>query len=194
MAEDGQVDLRVDVDFEGADAALAELEARARSFGSALMGALRGAIVDGRSLEDVLRGLAARLSEIGLSAGLAPLERLVSSTAANLTSGLGRLLPLAQGGIPGRVTPFAEGGIVGAPSLFAMPGGEIGLMGEAGAEAILPLARGADGRLGVASTGGQGAVQVTFNVTTPDAGSFRKSEAQLTAMLARAVARGGRGL
>jgi phage-related minor tail protein len=68
-------------------------------------------------------------------------------------------------------------------------------MGEAGAEAILPLARGADGRLGVAAGGAaQTAVQVTFNVTTPDAASFAKSEAQVTAMLARAVGRGRRGL
>jgi hypothetical protein len=37
-------------------------------------------------------------------------------------------------------------------------------------------------------------VQVTFNVTTPDAASFAKSETQVTAMLARAVARGRRGL
>lgn len=194
MAEDGTVDVRVDIDLGGADEALAELEARAHSFGSALTGALRAAVVDGRSLEDVLRGLASRLSSIGLSAGLAPLERLVSSAAANLTAGLGRLMPFADGGVPGRITPFADGGIVGAPTLFPMPGGDTGLMGEAGAEAILPLSRGADGRLGVASAGGQGGVQVTFNVTTPDAASFRKSEAQVTAMLARAVSRGGRGL
>jgi hypothetical protein len=35
---------------------------------------------------------------------------------------------------------------------------------------------------------------VHFNVTTPDAASFVKSEAQVSAMLARAVARGRRGL
>jgi hypothetical protein len=42
--------------------------------------------------------------------------------------------------------------------------------------------------------GGAGQVNVTFNVTTPDAGSFRRAEAEITAMLARAVARGQRGL
>ena len=75
-----------------------------------------------------------------------------------------------------------------------MGGGDVGMMGEAGSEAILPLQRGADGRLGVASGGAAAPVQVTFNITTSDAGSFRKSEAQVTAMLARAVQRGGRGL
>jgi phage-related minor tail protein len=67
----------------------------------------------------------------------------------------------------------------------------LGLAGEAGAEAILPLARGSDGRLGVA--GGGGAVNVTFNVTATDARSFAASEAELSAMLLRAVKRGTRG-
>jgi len=37
-------------------------------------------------------------------------------------------------------------------------------------------------------------VNVVFNVSTPDAASFRKSEAQVTGMLARAVTRGTRTL
>ena len=56
------------------------------------------------------------------------------------------------------------------------------------------MARGPDGRLGVRAGGGGNRVNVTFNVSTPDAGSFRRAEAELTAMLARAVARGQRGL
>ncbi len=89
--------------------------------------------------------------------------------------------------------PFASGGVVSAPTYFPMRR-SVGLMGEAGAEAILPLQRGADGRLGVAAGGGGGAVNVVFNVTAADAASFRKSEAQITGMLARAVARGSRTL
>ena len=71
-------------------------------------------------------------------------------------------------------------------------GKSVGLMGEAGPEAILPLQRSADGRLGVAAGGGGAAVNVVFNVTATDAASFRKSEAQITGMLARAVSRGTR--
>ena len=67
-------------------------------------------------------------------------------------------------------------------------------MGEAGAAAILPLRRFADGRLGVAASGGSGPVNVVFNVSTPDVSGFRKSEAQVTGMLARAVSRGARSL
>ena len=60
----------------------------------------------------------------------------------------------------------------------------------------MPLARGPDGRLGVSAvdTGGR-PVQVTVNIATADdADSFRRSEAQVAAALARAVARGQRGL
>lgn len=49
----------------------------------------------------------------------------------------------------GVVVPFATGGVVSGPTLFPMAGGRTGVMGEAGPEAIMPLRRGADGRLGV---------------------------------------------
>jgi phage-related minor tail protein len=65
-------------------------------------------------------------------------------------------------------------------------------MGEAGPEAILPLQRGADGRLGVASGGGGGPVHVTMNITTPDVQGFRRSQSQVAAEMGRALARGQR--
>lgn len=49
----------------------------------------------------------------------------------------------------GNVVPFAKGGIVDSPTGFSFGGGRRGVMGEAGPEAILPLARGANGNLGV---------------------------------------------
>lgn len=52
----------------------------------------------------------------------------------------------------GRVMPFASGGIVDRPTMFPMAKGA-GLMGEAGPEAIMPLHRGADGKLGVRMAG-----------------------------------------
>jgi phage-related minor tail protein len=69
----------------------------------------------------------------------------------------------------------------------------MGLMGEAGPEAILPLARGADGRLGVRAAGGGGRpVQVTVNVTTPDVAGFVRSQGQVAAAVGRVLARGQR--
>ena len=58
----------------------------------------------------------------------------------------------------------------------------------------MPLTRGADGRLGVQASGGGRAMSVTVIVTTPDADRYRRSEAELSAALARDVARGQRAL
>ena len=101
----------------------------------------------------------------------------------------------AKGGViqRGMPVPFADGGIISSPITFPLAGNRVGLAGERGAEAILPLARGPDGRLGVRADGG-GGIHVTFNVTTPDAESFRRSETQLAALLARAVSQGQRNL
>ncbi|MDX3927439.1 MAG: phage tail tape measure protein [Shinella sp.] len=154
-----------------------DLEARSRSFGAALTGALRSATADGKGLDDVLKGLALRMSDIALSAGLRPLQGLIGTGVSNVIGG---------------ITPFAKGGVVSAPTYFGTGSG-LGVMGEAGAEAILPLKRGPDGSLGVAAGGGAG-TQVVFNVNATDAASFRRSEGQIAAMLTRAVGRGQRSL
>jgi len=59
----------------------------------------------------------------------------------------------------GKVTPFADGGVVSAPTAFQHSGG-LGVMGEAGPEAIMPLKRGKNGKLGVEAEGSQGNVTV----------------------------------
>jgi phage-related minor tail protein len=121
---------------------------------------------------------------------VAPLSDAIGRGIAGLFSAFG----LAGGGMiaGGRIRPFARGGVVSSPALFPLRNG-LGLMGEAGAEAVLPLARGSDGRLGVRSQATAPLV-INFSVTATDAASFAKSEAQVTAMLARAVGRGRRGL
>lgn len=78
----------------------------------------------------------------------------------------------------GRVVPFATGGVVESPTMFPMAGGNTGLMGEAGPEAIMPLERGPNGRLGVRAAGGGGTV-VNITVHATDAASFRRSERQI---------------
>lgn len=202
MTDDEVLDLSVDLDAGAALAVLEDLESRSASFGRALTSALRGATTGGKGLEEVLRSVGMRLTDIALSAGLKPLEGLLGDAAesviGSLSAGFDRIsgagvTAYAAGGVPGRVIPFAEGGVVAAPTYFPMSGG-MGLMGEAGAEAILPLKRGADGALGVAAEGGGGTTVIHFQVTASDAASFARSEGQITAMLARSVGRGRRGL
>ncbi|WP_128292599.1 phage tail tape measure protein [Afifella aestuarii] len=179
---------------EALSATLGDLQHLADRFGRSMTSAFRQAAVEGRRFDSVLKSLALGLSRRALNAALAPIAGGLSGA---LTSVFGSFLGgFGQGGVfaGGKVTPFASGGVVAAPSYF-QTGSGIGLMGEAGAEAILPLRRGADGRLGVAAAGAGGPpLHVTFNVTTQDAASFRRSEAEMTAMLARAVSRGRRGL
>jgi phage-related minor tail protein len=163
-------------------------------FSRAVTRAFRDAVAGGKSFEDVLRNLALRIAGIALDRALQPIGTGIGSLLSNMLTGGGKLLPFANGGIVNAplVRPFADGGVLTAPTVFPVPGG-LGLAGEAGPEAILPLTRGSDGRLGVRAERGR-PTSVTLNVVTQDAESFRKSEAQLTAMLARAVGRGRRGL
>lgn len=164
-----------------------DLSKLADSFSNKLVGAFAGAIIHGRNLSDVMKGLVLSLSQTALSAALKPVGNLLG----NLFS---KALANANGNVisAGRVTPFASGGIVNSPVLFPMRGGA-GVMGEAGPEAIMPLARGADGKLGVRTTGG-GTTHVTVNISTPDVQGFRQSQSQIAAMMNRAVSRGQRNL
>jgi phage-related minor tail protein len=81
--------------------------------------------------------------------------------------------------------------VIGTPSYFPLMDGGVGLAGEAGPEAIMPLQRGPDGRLGIA---GQGGNTIHVSIATPDVDSFRRSESYVTGQIARAVARGQRSL
>jgi lambda family phage tail tape measure protein len=75
------------------------------------------------------------------------------------------------------IVPFAKGGIVNAPTYFPFAKG-VGLMGEAGPEAIMPLKRGPGGRLGVESSGG-GKVQVgSINISVQNTGEQLSAAAQ----------------
>jgi len=162
-------------------------------FSSGLRKAFDGLVLDGRSLSDTFRSLARSMADTAFNAAIRPVSDQVGGLLAQGVNGLvGQVLPFAAGGAfsQGRVTPFARGGVVGGPVAFPMHGGT-GLMGEAGPEAIMPLARGADGTLGVRG-GGTSQVNVTMNISTPDVAGFQKSRGQIAAELGRAVARGQR--
>lgn len=188
---------------------LSELRLRTREYGQDLRGlasagrdtgetlarAFAGAALRGKDLSESFRSILLSLSQRSLRSA----TNVFSGAVAKGLGGLfGNILRNANGNAfsQGRVVPLARGGVVSGPSVFPMRGGATGLMGEAGAEAIMPLTRGADGRLSVRATEGGAArpVTINFNVTTPDAEGLRRSEAQIGAMLARVAARGGRNL
>jgi lambda family phage tail tape measure protein len=160
-----------------------DLSRLADSFSTKLVTGLASAVIHGRKLSDVFRSLALSLANQALSQALKPLGSLLGGLFANAKGNL-----ISQG----RVTPFANGGIVNSPVLFPLRNGA-GLMGEAGPEAIMPLQRGSDGKLGVRMAGG-GNTNVTVNISTPDIQGFRQSQGQVAAMVSRAVERGQRNL
>ncbi|EDM71975.1 phage-related minor tail protein-like protein [Roseobacter sp. AzwK-3b] len=187
---------RVRAGFAGAGQDAATLE---RGISRGLSQAIKGAVVEGDSLAQSLDKMANTMITTAFNAAVKPVSDHVGGLLAEGVSGLlGGLLPFAKGGsfAQGRVQPFASGGIVSGPVAFPMRGGT-GLMGEAGPEAIMPLARGPDGKLGVQARGGSGvgggrAVHVVMNISTPDAEGFRRSQGQIAAELGRVIGRGGR--
>jgi len=154
-----------------------------QAFGTTMSRAFAGAVTDGRKLSDVLRSLMLSLSRQTLTSALQPLSGAFAALLGKFTGGLGLSKP---------IVPFAKGGIVGSPTLFPLTGGT-GLMGESGAEAIMPLARGSDGRLGV-RTAASRSVNVTFNISTPDTDGFKRSQSQISAAIFRTIERGQRNL
>jgi len=173
MAEDFEDISSLMIETERLKAELSDLDRLGRNFGNTLTRAFAGAVVDGRKLSDVLRSLALSLSSQALSAALKPLGDAIGTAMS-------------------QAVPFAQGGIVSSPTYFALKGG-MGVMGEKGAEAIMPLARGPDGRLGVSTDGGR-AINVTVNIAARDAESFRQSQSQVAATILRALERGQRNL
>jgi phage-related minor tail protein len=182
---DDQMTVRVGADTSALERSLRQMELDADRFASTLTQGLKSAVISGNSLEDVLRSIGQQLAGNALSIGLKPFENLLGSAIGSIFGGL---MPFAKGGAPG-----LGSGIVSSPTVFGM-GSQLGVMGEAGSEAILPLRRDASGRLGVGGAGGGGPVTVNVSIATPDAGSFRKSEGQIAAMLARTVSRGTRNI
>ena len=171
-----------------------EVSSLSLSIGGGLRKAFDGLAFDGMKLSDALKTVAQSMINAAYNAALKPVTNGLGSVIANgVNSLVSGILPFEKGGSfsQGRVMPFAKGGVVTGPTNFAMRGG-MGLMGEAGPEAIMPLSRGPDGKLGVAAAGGGQPVQVVMNISTPDVTGFQKSQSQIAAQMSRAIARGQR--
>jgi len=100
----------------------------------------------------------------------------------------GNLVPSAMGNVfaKNKIVPYANGGIVNKPTLFPMANGA-GLMGEAGPEAIMPLKRGKDGKLGVQSAGGVGNVVVNVDASGSNVSGDEQQSTALGKALGAAV-------
>lgn len=181
--------MRVALAATGKDVATLE-----RGLSKGLRRAFDGVVFDGMKLSDAMRTVARSLVNTTYSAAMRPVTNhfggMIAQGVGSLVQGL---LPFAEGAAfsQGRVMPFAKGGVVSGATTFPMRGG-LGLMGEAGPEAIMPLARGPDGRLGVQGASGGGGPTVVMNISTPDAESFRRSQSQIAAQMSRAISAGNR--
>jgi phage-related minor tail protein len=171
-----------------------DLQQSASGFARTMSQAFTTSINGGRDFDNVLKSLTLRLSDMALKMAFKPLERSLASGIQSLFASLFGNTGATVGAATGAIKPFAAGGVLGTPTYFPLAGGGLGLAGEAGPEAIMPLARGADGRLGVAASGGGAPANVTIHIATTDAESFRRSESYIAGQIARAVGRGQRGL
>jgi len=176
----------------------------ASSFGDAFTSVVDGTKSMGDAFRDMAKDIIKQLFEILV------VQRLVGSAeqgkesgiAGFLVKGLGAMMgggtggsslapavPSANGNVlsNGIIQAYANGGVVGGPTYFPMAGGKTGLMGEAGPEAIMPLKRGANGKLGVQTDGGsQGNVVVnqSFNFSANGDDSVKKLIAQAAPQIA----------
>ena len=102
----------------------------------------------------------------------------------------GEVVPSAMGNVfaKNKIVPYAMGGIVNKPTIFPMANGGVGLMAEAGyPEAIMPLKRGRDGKLGVQASGGIGNIVVNVDASGSSVEANETQSSELGRMLGAVV-------
>jgi phage-related minor tail protein len=141
-----------------------------KSFNAVANTIARAAVSGKTSIDQLVSAILADFERVAISQFIVkPIEGIVGSLAGDLGSAIGGAL--------------ASGGPVAA--------GESYLVGEQGPELFTPSSNGS-----IAPNGAVASARpsVVVNIQTPDAQSFMKSQSQIAAMMARALARGQRNL
>lgn len=135
-----------------------QAERQQKAFTDILMDGMESLVTGSKSVEDAFKDTIRNiLLDVYRQKVLQPLATAGSDFLLNMFK--------ADGGAFNRgVQMYADGGVVSSPTMFGHSGG-LGMMGEAGPEAIMPLKRGANGKLGVQMEGGSGAISVVNNIT-----------------------------
>ena len=175
-----------------------KVQAVSKSLASETVGALKSIVNGTKTASEAFRDMALNIIQqimdiLIWQPLITSLTNSISGSISGAQSGGGALggivssiFGFQKGGAfsSGNVIPFANGGVVGSPTYFGMSGGRTGLMGEAGPEAIMPLKRGAGGKLGVEG-GGNVTVHQTFNFSANGDESVKKIIAQAAPKIAQ---------
>jgi len=151
----------------------------ANSMGDALTSIVDGTKSVKDAFKDMARAIIAELYQIYV---VKQITGMISGAIMGPAAAGGYFGPAGGvGGGSGATIAYADGGVVGSPTTFGMNDGRTGLMGEAGPEAIMPLKRGKNGKLGVQAEGGSGGdviIHQNFNFTANGDESVKKIIAQ----------------
>lgn len=152
----------------------------AKEFGLVFQSAAEDAVASGAKLSDVLDGIYEDLLRLATRKLVTePLLEGINGAIDSFSSGSGgsgifdfftSFFKNANGNAfdSNGVMAFANGDVFNKTTPFAFGGGQLGVLGEAGPEAILPLKRGSNGQLGVQAGGSGGAsVNVVINNNAP---------------------------
>ena len=158
------------------------------SMSDAFMSMVDGTATVEDAFKNMAREIIAQLYEVMVVQQIVGQWDVASKTGTGLVGGLMKMFSgmttQASGGAwmyGNQITPYANGGLVMTPTMFGMSGGRRGIMGEAGPEAILPLSRASNGKLGVAVAGGGSNtiseptnIHNNFNISGSDAETVRR--------------------
>ena len=139
----------------------------AETMKTSMAGAMKNMIMNGATLKEAMHGFAMSMlsSFIDVITQMIAMQIMASAFGVGAPAGGGGFMgppaPSAKGNVfTAGVKAFRNGGLIGQPTVFPMANGGIGLAGEAGTEAIMPLGRDGQGRLGVRNSDGEGKTPV----------------------------------